>query len=149
MQYYNSNNAAYDLDLFAPKSNVVPQTAPGRKAVIKQLPVTHQKAKTNNLSVFAKIAAVAIVLFMVCFTIYTRVEISDTKAAIAKADREIEVLDSETVRLEMELENKISYKNLEQAAAQLGMHKKSKSQVHYIDSNENDSAQILNADADK
>ena len=80
---------------------------------------------------------------MVCFNIYLRTEINDTNNAIRKANKEIETLTSVQTQLNVEMENLVSYSTLEQQATALGMQKRSKSQVHYIDTSAQDYAEII------
>ncbi len=132
------NNTAYDLERFAPKA---PARAP-KKAVIKKFPVKNAKPSPKNSIVLNAIVAIAIVL-MVCFNIYLRTEINDTNNAIRKANKEIETLTSVQTQLNVEMENLVSYSTLEQQASALGMQKRSKSQVHYIDTSAQDYAEII------
>ena len=132
------NNTAYDLERFDPKA---PERAP-KKAIIKKFPGNKAKQSPKNSIVLNAIVAIAIVL-MVCFNIYLRTEINDTNNAIRKADKEIETLTSVQTQLNVEMENLVSYSTLEQQASALGMQKRSKSQVHYIDTSAQDYAEII------
>ena len=132
------NNTAYDLERFAPKA---PERAP-KKAIIKKFPGNKTKKSPKNSIVLSAIVAIAIVL-MVCFNIYLRTEINDTNNAIREADKEIDTLTSVQTQLNVEMENLVSYSTLEQQATALGMQKRSKSQVHYIDTSAQDYAEII------
>ena len=132
------NNTAYDLERFAPRA---PKQAP-KKAIIKKFPGNNAKQSPKNNIVLSAIVAIAIVL-MVCFNIYLRTEINDTNNAIRKANKEIETLTSVQTQLDVEMENLVSYSTLEQQATALGMQKRSKSQVHYIDTSAQDYAEII------
>ena len=89
--------------------------------------------------------------FMVCLlflgmfgmSIYLRGEINEISAEIAKTEKQISQKESEYIALEVEFDNRVSYKNLETAAAELGMQKAQKHQVNYIVTNgENRSEEI-------
>lgn len=136
------NNNAYDFDRFAPRTTVAPSRE--KKAVIKKLPQSKNKSvlNVNTNVIFNAVVAVAVVV-LICFNIYTRVEIHDTQKDIAKADKQIETLLSEETRLNVEMEKIVSFSTLEKEATALGMQKRSKSQVHYIDTSENDYAEIV------
>ena len=130
------NNTAYDLERFAPRA---PKQAP-KKAVIKKFPGKNAKQSPKNSIVLSAIVSIAIVI-MVCCNIYLRTEINDTNNAIRKANKEIETLTSIQTQLNVEMENLVSYSTLEQQATALGMQKRSKSQVHYIDTSAQDYAE--------
>lgn len=136
------NNNAYDFDRFAPRTTVAPSRE--KKAVIKKLPQSKNKSvlNVNTNVIFNAVVAVAVVV-LICINIYTRIEIHDTQKAIAKADKQIETLLSEETRLNVEMEKIVSYSTLEEEATALGMQKRSKSQIHYIDTSENDYAEIV------
>lgn len=134
------DSTAYDYRM----SNAAEKNQPQTQTQIKTLPRRNYKAKNSGASALAlKVAVAAIVIFMVCFNIYTRAEISDTQSKIDDAKATIEELDSEKTVLEMEMENIISYSNLEQEAQKLGMQKKTKQQIHYFNSSAGDSAEII------
>jgi len=80
---------------------------------------------------------------MVCFNIYLRTEINDTNKAIRQANKEIDTLSSVQTQLNVEMENIVSYSTLEQQANALGMQKRSKSQVHYIDTSSDEYVEII------
>ena len=128
------NNNAYDFDRFAPRTTVAPNRE--KKAVIKKLPQSRRKTNLglNSNVIFNVVVAVAVVV-LVCFNVYTR--------AVSKADEQIERLVSEETRLNVEIEKIVSYSTLEEEATALGMQKRSKSQIHYIDTSGNDYAEIV------
>lgn len=132
------NNTAYDLERFAPRA---PKQAP-KKAIVKKFPGSKAKPSPKNSIVLSAVVAFAIVL-MVCFNIYLRTEINDTNNAIREANKEIETLTSIQTQLNVEMENLVSYSTLEQQATALGMQKRSKSQVHYIDTSVDEYAEII------
>ena len=132
------NNNAYDLERFAPRA---PKQAP-KRAVITNFPKKQQKTNAKRSIVLNVVVAIAIVA-MVCFNIYLRTEINDTNKAIRQANKEIDTLSSVQTQLNVEMENLVSYSTLEQQANALGMQKRSKSQVHYIDTSADDYAEII------
>lgn len=140
-------NTAYDYENFNKRSSAAPAREPHRKAVIKELPQRkiRRRQKKQSAGVLMRVAVICAVLSMVCFNIYTRVEISDAKAAIAQADKKLQTLKSEQTKLNVEFENLISYSNLEQSAVALGMQKKTKSQICYIDTSKQDWSRVLKA----
>ena len=132
------NNNAYDLERFAPR---VPKQSP-KRAVIKNFPKKQQKTNAKK-GIILNVTVAIVVVAMVCFNIYLRTEINDTNKAIRQANKEIETLTSVQTQLNVEMENLVSYSTLEQQANALGMQKRSKSQVHYIDTSAQDYAEII------
>lgn len=140
--------SAYDVTkAYTTNTSAAPkrQIEPSRRAEIKRLPVQRRQPKRKS-GVATKVLIAAIVFFMLFFNIFTKVQISDVKTEIDAADAVIEELNSEETRLNMKMESMISYSKLEEAASALGMKKKSKSQVHYIDISGDDHAQIISGD---
>ncbi len=133
-RYYN-DSLAYDFDMFLPKEKAKIVKMPQKKSV---------KAKRVAASVVAEriksAAIIAFVLSVICANIFLRVRITEINSEIAAVKSEIIELESEQTRLSVELENKISYKNIESAAVQLGMKKMDKSQVVYIKTNSTNAA---------
>lgn len=92
---------------------------------------------TNNnqkgTAVKGFMAAVSVMLLF-CGFIYTKVEVNEIYNEIASTKKEIELLTSENVRMQSELEAKMSMKNVEDYAENmLGLTKLSKSQIVYME----------------
>ena len=143
LKYYN-DSFAYDYDRFI-------TTEKPKKADILEYPEKAKKNRSKSSSAGAmrvtlarNIVVSVIVLAAVCGSLFLRAEISSLKSQINGVNKEITELESESVRLDVEIERKISMVNLEKAALELGMHKCEKSQVTYIRTNEFDTAE--NAD---
>ncbi len=148
LKYYN-DSLAYDFDMFMPKEkpkfknddNIIklPRTNTKRKAR------TRAAAKSMSVSVFAVLTAVFI-LAALCGNIYMRIQINEVNSLINDVQKEINTLDGEKTGLEMELEKKITYSNIELEATEMGMHKMDKSQVKYIRVNDANSAVTRNGE---
>lgn len=137
LKYYN-DSFAYNYDIFAPR-------AP-KKAEILEYPEKKKKtrAKSNvkiNTELVTKCVIAVLVLAAVCGSLFLRAEISTLESKLNSVNNEIVALDSELTRVEVEMERKITYGNLEEAAAELGMQKCEKSQVTYVKINEADTAE--------
>ena len=140
---YYTDSLAHDYSMFMPKereeqkkADVIKHPNAKRKSA--------QKTKTVARSVSSMISLVAMCTFVVaivCANIYMRAEVTCVQSQINDAKSEISELDSEQTRLNCEIERQISYKNLEQAAEQLGMQKKERSQIVYIKTNTSNAAQ--------
>lgn len=135
-RYYN-DSLAYDFNMFLPKQKPV-------KAKIVKMPQKKTVSSARASSVVAErikaIAVIGFVVAIVCANIFLRARITEVNAKITDVKSEITELESEYTRLNVEFENRISYQNIEQAAAQLGMKKMDKSQVVYIRTNPTDAA---------
>ena len=81
---------------------------------------------------------------MICAGIALRVEISEVNSEILSEKTQLAALSGEETRIDMEMEELLSYKNIEQAAAELGMKKLDKSQIIYIRVNDTNKAVDLN-----
>ncbi len=142
MKYYN-DSLAYDFDMFMPKR----KTQRGEEDNIIKLPIAQKKkrarvraaAKPMSVSVFAVMSAF-FVLAALCGNIYMRIRINEVNSLINDVQKEINTLDGEKTGLEMELEQRITYSNIELEATEMGMHKMDKSQVKYIRVNDRNSA---------
>lgn len=143
MKYYN-DSLAYDFERF------MPSVAPDRKREdnIVKLPSVRKKqqakrkaaAKSLSVSAFAVMAA-CFMLAALCGNILMRLQINEVNSKINDIKTEINALDSQQTSLEVELERRLSFSNIEIEAAQLGMHKMDKSQVKYIRVNEKNTAE--------
>ncbi|HHW46565.1 MAG TPA: hypothetical protein GXX17_06615 [Clostridiales bacterium] len=128
---YYTGSLAYDFDLFLPREKKKNQDS----AKIVRMPKANSRTRTLAVPVAQKVGSVltvAFILAMVFMQLYLRVQINEINDQIHKKKAAVEELISEETRLQMELERKISYKNLEEAAEALGMRKKERSQVTYI-----------------
>ncbi len=136
-RYYN-DSLAYDFDMFLPKKN----TEPAKIVKMPQKKKTSSRRRANLVVAESvkKVAIIAFVLSVICANIFLRVRITEVNNDINNIKTEIAELESENTRLNVELENRISFKNIEEAAVQLGMKKMDKSQVIYIKTNKSNAA---------
>ncbi|MBR5222710.1 MAG: hypothetical protein IKV81_00905 [Clostridia bacterium] len=144
IKYYN-DSLAYDFEMFMPKQNknaeqqnnivVMPKAARKTKA--------RRKAAARRLSpAVSVILATIVALSAVCANLAIRLKINEVKAEINDVKSAIAELDSEKTVLEVELERRISYANLEVEAMQLGMKKPDKDDVTYIKVNDSNACKI-------
>lgn len=141
IKYYN-DCLAYDFEMFMPKTAetqkrdnivVMPKTAERKKRR------TRAAAKSLSAPVTLVMAAV-FVLAGLCGNIMLRLKINEVNTQIGEVKAAITELDSEKTSLEVEMQRRISYANLELEATQLGMRKMEKSNVTYIRVNDKDKA---------
>ncbi len=143
LKYYN-DSLAYDFEMFAPKEKQTPRdnivvlpnrnTKAGRKAARRLSPTV------------AAIMCVVFILAGLCGNIALRIKINEVNSQINDYQAQITELDSEKTALEVELQRKISYVNLEVEAMNLGMKKPSKEDVTYIRVNDTDIAKNANGE---
>ena len=146
LKYYN-DSLAYDFDMFMPKEKV----RVNENDNIIKLPAAKKKkrarvraaAKPMSVSVFAVMSAF-FVLAALCGNIYMRIQINEVNSKINNVQKEINTLNGEKTGLEMELERRITYSNIELEATEMGMHKMDKSQVKYIRVNDSNCAVTKN-----
>lgn len=142
MKYYN-DSLAYDFEMFMPK--VKEQTKSKDNIIVMNKAKAASKkrriAATRRAS--APIAAIMCVVFILagfCGNIALRLKINEVNSQITDVKAAIAELDSERTSLEVEMQRRISYSNLELEAVQLGMTKPTKEKVTYIRVNDKNSA---------
>lgn len=142
MKYYN-DSLAYDFEMFMPHS-----AEKERPNNMVKLPVaktarrSERKAAARQVSVSAFAVMTAFfILVALCGNIFLRIEINEVNSRINDVKGMINEIDSEKTSLEMELERRISYSNIELEATELGMHKMDKKQVRYIRVNDKNTAE--------
>ena len=141
LKYYN-DSLAYDFEMFAPKTagrsksrdNIV--VMPDRDAKKR----TRSAAKIVSAPAMLIMTAV-IVLAGLCGNIALRLKINEVNSQINDVRTQIAEVDSEKTELQMEMQRRISYSNLELEAVQLGMKKPEKENVVYIRVNDKNVAQ--------
>ena len=145
---YYVESTAYDFDMFTEKSkrkaNVVDFEKAKKKSQVRSKQSSNSaKAHKVNMRLVSTFMVCLLFLGMFGMSIYLRGEINEISAEIAKTEKQISQKESEYIALEVEFDNRVSYKNLETAAAELGMQKAQKHQVNYIVTNgENRSEEI-------
>lgn len=141
LKYYN-DSLAYDFDMFMPKVSekenrdnivVMPAKSPKNKK--------RKAAAAKRLSAPVTLVMCAVfVLAGLCGNIALRLEINEVNSQINDMKAVINELDSEKTALEVEMQRRISYANLEFEAVELGMRKPEKEKVTYIRVNDEDAA---------
>lgn len=130
-KYYN-DSLAYDFELFMPKTQHSPR-AEIVKMPKKNINRAARRQARREVSKTASIIMIGLFLVsMILAGIALRVEISEVNSEIIKAKHELAALSGEETRIDMEFEQMMSYKNIEEAAKALGMKKMDKSQIVYI-----------------
>lgn len=122
--------------------------APKRRATVTRLPVKRTRARAKaktQVSAGIMIAVFTFVFFIGAwsFNLFIRSQIADVKNEIIACEESLKKLESECVSIEMQIENKISFQNIEEKAIELGMVKSTDSQRNYINTVTQDKAQII------
>ena len=147
MKYYN-DSLAYDFEMFAAK--------PAKKTEERDNVVTLPKRNTKKRVRAAKrlspammaVLIMVVVLAAMCANISLRLKINEVSAQITTIKQEINEKKSEKIALEMEMQKRISYDNLELEASQLGMRKMEKDDVVYITVNQKNTAKTVDGKLD-
>ena len=124
--------------------------APTRRATVTRLPITRSKSAVKSkagtkVSSLVLLAITISVMFagIMSFNLFVRAQISDIKKDIIACDEMLKSLESEAICLEMELENKVSFQNVESQAQAFGMVKTTDKQRKYIATLKEDKAQVI------
>lgn len=151
-KYYNQN-LAYDYDRFLPREKREEQTDYSNDAdKIINLPkmsgeagALRRQRQALRLRAFT-VSAVIMVAILLCGNVFSHVALNETRKSITDAQKNLADLKSEETRLEMQIESLLSYKNIEEAARELGMQKKEKRQVTYIETGITSFGEVVSAD---
>ena len=142
LKYYE-DGLAYDFSMFAPAE----KAAPVRKGKIIDIPeeqkkrsLRRRKAASGLSGKISAILATVFIIGMLGGNIFLRSQITETEQKITTMDSKISLAESKLASANFQMEQKLSYNNLEQAATELGMRKLSKSQIVYVKTNQDNKA---------
>lgn len=142
IKYYN-DSLAYDFGMFAPRPTRTTRENDNIVVMpkVRKNQAKRRRAATKAVSAPALIVMTAvIVLAGLCGNIALRLKINEVNAEITEVKAAIAELDSEKTELEVEMQRRISFANLELEATELGMTKPEKDNVVYIRVNDKDAA---------
>lgn len=101
----------------------------------------HRNKKTSSIGVVLSAIVVTILLFLL---IYGKVQVSALYTQIADEKASVDILQSENVRMQTEIEANMSLKNVENYAEDiLGLKKLDKSQITYIQIQNQDLVEVV------
>ena len=136
IKYYN-DSLAYDFEMFMPKTAETEK----RRDNIVAMPKTAERTKSRRRAAAKSLSSpAAFIMAALCGNIMMRIKINEVNSEIGEVKAAITELDSEKTSLEVEMQRRISFANLELEATQLGMRKMEKSNVKYIRVNDKDKA---------
>lgn len=144
VKYYN-DSLAYDFEMFMPKPKKEVEKKNNIVVMPKVAAATKSRKKAAVKSLSASVTAIMCIGFILaafCGNIALRLEINEVNAEINEVKAAIAELDSEQTSLEVEMQRRISYSNLELEAVELGMKKPTKDDVTYIRVNDKNAAKI-------
>ncbi|MBR4868482.1 MAG: hypothetical protein IKU10_04940, partial [Clostridia bacterium] len=101
------------------------------------------KSKSVFKSRLALVAAVLAVLLLVVAQLQCQLQNSEMVCKIDQTKTEIRDLKSDNTRLQSELNEKVSFTNMEKAAKEMGMQKVTTAQTEYINLNAEDSVEVV------
>ncbi|MBR4949416.1 MAG: hypothetical protein IKZ25_01440 [Clostridia bacterium] len=105
-----------------------------------------QKKKQNSFTTFDVLLCILAVIMMLGLVI-SSVQLSDVSKEIRICKNQIEELQSDEKKLEVEMEKKLNLRNIEEIAKnELGLSKIEKSQIHYLSIVSDDKIQLSNND---
>ena len=141
LKYYN-DSLAYDFEMFAPKTAERSKSRDNIVVMPDRASKKRTRSATKAVSAPAMLIMTAVlVLAGLCGNIALRLQINEVNSQINSVRAQIAEVDSEKTELEMEMQRRISYSNLELEAVQLGMKKPEKENVIYIRVNDKNAAQ--------
>lgn len=135
-------SAAYDLRMF--QTNTARKRKPtltvkkqGRDALMRE------RARARVAMAFRGMLLAAVVVGVVVAMLVSRVQLTELSTQISKTKAQLNETLTENIRLEAEVEAKLSARNVEEYATQkLGMSTLDKSQITYIKLNEGDQVEL-------
>lgn len=151
LKYYE-DSLAYDFSLFAPAEKVENEGRKKRNNVTYVPDVEKKRSRLRKRAadrVSGKVSAVLVTVFVVAMlagNVLLRAKINETENKISAVQNEIEQQQSRLADVSFQIEQKISYKNLEDAAIELGMRKMDKSQIVYVRTNTENKAVVHNGE---
>lgn len=134
------NNLAYDYNIYDE-----PEYAEGSREELSQKPRTVHRYKPASVIRFS--LAAIIVMGILCYMIYGKVQLTGLYSQQSKLEQELSRLTDENVSLESELAQKTGLTKVESYAEdQLGLKKLDKSQIDFIEVPKNKTAEPAPAD---
>ena len=133
----NAKVVSFNNGTAAPKMKPAPQKRPNLELIQKTrktaAQVRQQTAADTKRAVKVMLIAIAILTFM-AVAIYSRVQLDEINREIKRVEQKIELAESDSIRINNELNSIVSINNVEDYAVnELGMVKVQDYQVVYVD----------------
>ena len=142
MKYYN-DSLAYDFEMFMPKTAERKKTRDNIVVMPKTAEGSRQRTRAAAKSLSSPMLLIMTAVFILaglCGNIALRIKINEVNSQINEVKSSISELDSVKTSLEVEMQRRISYSNLELEATQQEKKKMEKDNVKYIRVNDKDKA---------
>lgn len=134
MRSYNGN-AAYDLSRFERKK-------------VTRLPVkrSQKRPKVRIIPFISTALCVVMAITITAMMMLSRVELNELTTKISAANKQLDQLKNDNVRLSLQAESKISLNTVEEyAKSVLGMKKLQRYQIEYVNLTDSDKVEIASA----
>ncbi len=138
------DNTAYDFEMFTPKKKVVelPESRPVKKRSSASLKKT--AAQPASRSRLLAVGAVVATLLLIVAQLHCQLKNSEVVDQIYQTEKSIETLQSENTRLQVALDGKVSFSNMESTAKSMGMQKITVAQMEYVNLCTEDTMEVTN-----
>ena len=160
MAHQNSNAYAYDYNrnerVVSYNSSAAPKVKPESQKkpqleLVKKPRMTAQQIRQQSIietkkTIKVMAVAITIMLFM-AVAIYSRIQLDEINREISSVEKKIELAQSDSVKLNNELNAIVSIDNVEEYAVNvLGMEKIQDYQVEYVDLSSNDRVEVADGE---
>ena len=137
----------YSADVYSSRPAEKPESLPSHGTPAKRPQITMIQTEAKRGSVFTIILVSALAVVLLGTVIYSLNRRNTMYSKVASLNSELNLAEAENVRLQSELEGKLSAKNLEDYAENvLGMKKIDSSQIKYIEIQTDDVVNIPQQD---
>ena len=140
MQTPTHGSEAYDLSLFEERPARLKVVKPSKKAIKEQRRRRRVQSVINTAVTMLVVTAVCAVVGLM---IFNRVQITEINDQIIQKQEELDILESETIRLSNELASQTSAEQVDAYAAANGMQKIDSYQVQYITVDAGDKLEVM------
>lgn len=124
----------YNADVYSTKPAEKPESLPSHGTPAKRPQITMKRTEARSGSVFTIILVSALAVVLLGTVIYSLNRRNTMYSKVSALNNELNLAEAENVRLQSELESKMSAKNIEDYAENvLGMKKIDASQIKYIE----------------
>lgn len=138
---------SYNADVYGAKPAEDPESLQGHGSPAKRPQITMKRTEAKSGSVFTVILVSALAAVLLGTVIYSLNRRNTMYSRVSSLTNEMNLAEAENVRLQSELEGKLSAKNIEDYAENvLGMKKIDSSQIKYIEIQTDDVVSIPTQD---
>ncbi len=118
-----------------------------QKKTSAKKPVAQKKPVRKKKKPVLLLMAVAMLVCLVCFRIYTNAQYNETVSELNRLKKQCEVLQNEQIQLTVRLDSMADLRNIEQiAVGELGMSKIEQHQIEYVNLGSEDRAGVIEND---